>query len=161
MITVGGLRIVSIDTSIPQHVEGGLDPQQLEWLRGVLTAPAEHGTVLAMHHAPVPVEVTALQRLQSATRVFAAARDAAPHATLLIVGPLWHSGPPPADLLAERDTVRRAATIVKAPFVDPIKHHWLPAKRRDVLLPDHVHPTAAGQAVLAAKFEKLLRQTLR
>lgn len=63
VLEVGGLRLISVDTSIPQHVEGGLDPEQLEWLAGVLTAPAEHGTVLVMHHAPVPVEITALQRL--------------------------------------------------------------------------------------------------
>lgn len=63
VITVGGLRIVSIDTSIPEHVEGGLDDAQLEWLRGVLAEPAEDGTVLAMHHPPVPVEITGLQRL--------------------------------------------------------------------------------------------------
>ena len=63
VLEVRGLRIVSIDTSIPQHVEGGLDDDQLAWLRGVLAAPAEHGTVLALHHPPVPVEITGLQRL--------------------------------------------------------------------------------------------------
>ncbi len=63
VIEVGGLRLVAVDTSIPGRVEGGLDPEQLERLRDVLAQPAEHGTVLVMHHAPVPVEITALQRL--------------------------------------------------------------------------------------------------
>lgn len=63
VLEVRGLRLVSIDTSIPQHVEGGLDPEQLDRLRDVLAEPAEHGTVLVMHHPPVPVEVTGLQRL--------------------------------------------------------------------------------------------------
>ncbi len=63
VVTVGGLRIVTLDTSIPQHVEGGVDDAQLAWLRDVLAEPAQDGTVLAMHHPPVPVEVTGLQRL--------------------------------------------------------------------------------------------------
>jgi len=63
VIEVRGLRIVSLDTSIPGRVEGGVDPEQAEWLRGVLDEPAEHGTVLALHHPPVPVEVTAMARL--------------------------------------------------------------------------------------------------
>jgi 3',5'-cyclic AMP phosphodiesterase CpdA len=63
VVDVRGLRIVLLDTSIPRHVEGGLDEQQLAWLRDVLQEPAEHGTVLALHHPPVPVEVTGLQRL--------------------------------------------------------------------------------------------------
>jgi 3',5'-cyclic AMP phosphodiesterase CpdA len=60
---VRGLRVVVLDTSIPQHVEGGLDAARGEWLRAQLAEPAEHGTVLALHHPPVPVEVTGLQRL--------------------------------------------------------------------------------------------------
>jgi Icc protein len=63
VVDVAGLRIVLLDTSIPRRVEGGLDEQQLSWLREVLREPAEHGTVLALHHPPVPVEVTGLQRL--------------------------------------------------------------------------------------------------
>lgn len=60
---VRGLRLVTIDTSIPGRVEGGIDESQVEWLRGVLAEPAEFGTVLALHHPPVPVEVTAMARL--------------------------------------------------------------------------------------------------
>ena len=63
VLEVGGLRLVALDTSIPAHVEGGLDDAQLEWLRAALAEPAEHGTVLALHHPPVPVEVTAMARL--------------------------------------------------------------------------------------------------
>jgi 3',5'-cyclic AMP phosphodiesterase CpdA len=60
---VRGLRLVLLDTSIPGRVEGGLDDGQLDRLRAVLAEPAEHGTVVALHHPPVPVEVTGLQRL--------------------------------------------------------------------------------------------------
>ncbi|MFD1721816.1 metallophosphoesterase [Amnibacterium endophyticum] len=63
VLEVDGLRLVSIDSSIPGRVEGGFEPEQLAWLREVLAEPAEHGTVLAMHHPPLPVEVTAMARL--------------------------------------------------------------------------------------------------
>jgi Icc protein len=63
VLEVRGLRLVSLDTSIPGHVEGGVEAAQAEWLRAVLAEPAEHGTVLALHHPPVPVEVTAMARL--------------------------------------------------------------------------------------------------
>jgi 3',5'-cyclic AMP phosphodiesterase CpdA len=60
---VRGLRLVALDTSIPGRVEGGLEHAQLDWLRSVLAEPAEQGTVLALHHPPLPVEVTAMARL--------------------------------------------------------------------------------------------------
>lgn len=62
-VTVRGLRIVTLDTSVPGRVEGGLDDAQLDRLRQELGQPAEHGTVLVLHHPPVPVEITGLQRL--------------------------------------------------------------------------------------------------
>lgn len=63
VIEVRGLRLVTIDTSVPGRVEGGIDESQVDWLRSVLAEPAEFGTVLALHHPPVPVEVTAMARL--------------------------------------------------------------------------------------------------
>ncbi len=52
---VGGLRIVALDTSIPDYHHGELLPAQLDWLRDELSTPAAHGTILAMHHPPIPV----------------------------------------------------------------------------------------------------------
>jgi Icc protein len=51
---VGGLRIVSLDTSVPGWHHGELTDEQLTWLRDVLATPAEHGTILALHHPPIP-----------------------------------------------------------------------------------------------------------
>lgn len=51
---VRGLRIVSLDTSIPGYHHGALEPEQLEWLRVELAVPAPHGTLLALHHPPMP-----------------------------------------------------------------------------------------------------------
>ncbi|MGC4110942.1 MAG: metallophosphoesterase [Nocardioides sp.] len=51
---VAGLRIVSLDTSAPGWHHGEIDEAQLAWLRDVLATPAEHGTILALHHPPIP-----------------------------------------------------------------------------------------------------------
>jgi len=51
---VAGLRIVSLDTSVPGWHHGDLSDDQLAWLGDVLASPAEHGTILALHHPPIP-----------------------------------------------------------------------------------------------------------
>jgi 3',5'-cyclic AMP phosphodiesterase CpdA len=51
---VAGLRIVSLDTSVPGWHHGELTDQQLAWLGDVLATPARHGTILALHHPPIP-----------------------------------------------------------------------------------------------------------
>ncbi len=51
---VAGLRIVGLDTSVPGWHHGELSDEQLTWLRDVLATPAEHGTILALHHPPIP-----------------------------------------------------------------------------------------------------------
>lgn len=52
-----GLRVVALDTSIPGWHHGDLDAGQLAWLAEVLREPAPHGTLLAMHHPPLPSHV--------------------------------------------------------------------------------------------------------
>jgi Icc protein len=51
---VNGLRVITLDTSVPGHHHGEVSPEQLDWLAEVLSEPAPHGTILAMHHPPVP-----------------------------------------------------------------------------------------------------------
>ncbi|KEP75177.1 3',5'-cyclic-nucleotide phosphodiesterase [Microbacterium sp. SUBG005] len=49
-----GLRIVTLDTSVPGAHHGEVSSEQLQWLAEVLATPAPLGTILAMHHPPVP-----------------------------------------------------------------------------------------------------------
>lgn len=49
-----GLRLVTLDTSVPGAHHGELRDAQLTWLADVLATPAPLGTILAMHHPPVP-----------------------------------------------------------------------------------------------------------
>jgi 3',5'-cyclic AMP phosphodiesterase CpdA len=52
---VDGLRIVALDTSVPGYHHGDLTDEQLGWLSDLLADPAPHGTLLAMHHPPIPL----------------------------------------------------------------------------------------------------------
>jgi 3',5'-cyclic AMP phosphodiesterase CpdA len=52
-----GLRLVALDTSVPGWHHGDLDERQLAWLRDVLAEPAPLGTVLALHHPPLPSHI--------------------------------------------------------------------------------------------------------
>lgn len=49
-----GLRIVTLDSTVPGHHHGELTDEQLAWLAEVLASPAPLGTILAMHHPPLP-----------------------------------------------------------------------------------------------------------
>src|SRR5690606_21282035 len=68
---VGGLRIVSLDSTVPGYHHGDLRDSQLEWLRDVLAEPAPDGTILALHHPPLPspVEIMAILELQRMERL--------------------------------------------------------------------------------------------
>lgn len=52
-----GLRLIALDTSVPGWHHGDIDGAQLDWLRAQLEPPAPHGTLLAMHHPPLPSHV--------------------------------------------------------------------------------------------------------
>lgn len=51
---IEGLRIITLDTSVPGHHHGELSDIQLAWLSEQLATPAPYGTIIAMHHPPVP-----------------------------------------------------------------------------------------------------------
>ncbi|KRE22323.1 3',5'-cyclic-nucleotide phosphodiesterase [Agromyces sp. Soil535] len=51
---VNGLRVITLDSTVPGHHHGEVAPAQLDWLAEELSIAAPHGTILAMHHPPVP-----------------------------------------------------------------------------------------------------------
>ncbi len=52
-----GLRLIALDSSVPGWHHGDLDDAQLAWLRGILSTPAPRGTILALHHPPLPSHI--------------------------------------------------------------------------------------------------------
>jgi 3',5'-cyclic AMP phosphodiesterase CpdA len=51
---LGGLRVLVLDSSIPGFHHGEIGEDQLRWLADELETPADDGTLLVMHHPPVP-----------------------------------------------------------------------------------------------------------
>jgi len=54
IVRLGDLRIVVLDSTVPGRAHGAVRHEQLEWLRAELAEPAPAGTVLAIHHPPLP-----------------------------------------------------------------------------------------------------------
>ncbi len=51
--TVDGLRIITLDVTVPGWHHGDVTGEAVSWLAQVLAEPAPAGSVLAMHHAPI------------------------------------------------------------------------------------------------------------
>jgi Icc protein len=51
---IGGLRVITLDSTVPGHHHGEVTPEQLDWLAEELSVSAPHGSLLAMHHPPLP-----------------------------------------------------------------------------------------------------------
>jgi Icc protein len=52
-----GLRIIALDSTVPGQAHGELADRTLDYLRTELATPAPDGTVVALHHPPVPSPV--------------------------------------------------------------------------------------------------------
>ncbi|MFD6062788.1 phosphodiesterase [Rhodococcus wratislaviensis] len=64
VVDVNGLRIIVLDSTVPGHHHGLISDEQLAWLTGVLAEPAPHGTLLALHHPPVPGLLDAIESVE-------------------------------------------------------------------------------------------------
>ncbi|WP_219419823.1 metallophosphoesterase [Pseudonocardia nigra] len=69
-----GLRVAVLDTTVPGHHHGELTDAQLTRLAAALATPAPQGSVLVLHHPPLPSPVPSvdLLRLRGAERLAAA-----------------------------------------------------------------------------------------
>ena len=148
---VDGLRIVALDTSVPGHHHGDLTPEQLAWLADVLATPAEHGTLLAMHHPPLPLpmlraaELIELHDQQALAEVIAGARGdvrgiLAGHLHLstwstfagvpvsVASASCYTSDPAPVDRFVSGVDANQAFTMVHA-YDDRLVHTLVPLER--------------------------------
>lgn len=73
---VDGLRIIALDTSVPGYHHGEIVDEQWEWLAQQLASPAPRGTLLALHHPPIPtvVPLMGLIELDNQARLWEAIR---------------------------------------------------------------------------------------
>ncbi len=54
VVDLDGLRVITLDSTVPGFHHGEVSAEQRRWLRDELATPAPHRTILAMHHPPVP-----------------------------------------------------------------------------------------------------------
>jgi Icc protein len=59
----GGLRIVSLDSVVPGRDGGVLADETLAYLRSELATPAPDGTVVALHHPPIPSPIVPMAHI--------------------------------------------------------------------------------------------------
>lgn len=86
-----GLRLIALDSTVPGWHHGDLDPGQLEWLRGVLAEPAPLGTILALHHPPLPSHIPFFDILELQHQDELAAAIAGSDVRAILAGHLHYS----------------------------------------------------------------------
>ncbi len=74
-----------------------------------------------------------------------------PSAKLVVIGPTWIKGNPPANLLAVRDAIKDAAAAAGGTFVDPLTDGWFFGADARFIGSDGVHPTDEGNQYLSDK----------
>lgn len=61
VVMLGGLRIIVLDSTVPGEGYGEITAAQHAWLAKILSEPAPEGSILALHHPPVPcVQIAAM-----------------------------------------------------------------------------------------------------
>ena len=88
---LGGLRLVGLDSTVPGWHHGDLDAAQLDWLRDVLATPAPLGTILALHHPPLPSHIPFFDILELQHQDELAAAIAGSDVRAILAGHLHYS----------------------------------------------------------------------
>ncbi len=127
---LGGLRVIVLDSTVPGSAHGALADEQLDRLADELATPAPEGTVLAMHHPPLPspsrlataIELAARDRLAavvagSDVRVVLAGHTHVPSAGALAGVPVWVGGSTASTWYG---LARRGEASVAAPSVSRV-----------------------------------------
>ncbi|MFC9895363.1 metallophosphoesterase family protein [Nocardia sp. NPDC127579] len=86
VVEVEGLRIIALDSTAPGRHVGLLDDAQLVWLREQLRRPAPRGTLLVLHHPPLPSALAAAELLNLDQPVRLAAAVANTDVRLILCG---------------------------------------------------------------------------
>lgn len=87
------------------------------------------------------------------------ARDIAPAAKLLVIGPPWPTADVPGAVLRVRDILVGETWAAHGEFIDPLAQGWF-VGRPDLIGGDGVHPNDAGHAYLAEMIAPLISARL-
>jgi 3',5'-cyclic AMP phosphodiesterase CpdA len=161
-----GLRLIALDTSVPGFHHGELTPAQLEWLSTELSTPAPQGTIIALHHPPIPTPIELMGVIELDNQHALAEVVRGTDVRGILAGHLHYStfstfaGVPVSvcaascytiDLLGPKDTILRAvpgglsASLVHV-YPDQVVFSTVPLEEQGEL----AHHDAAGLAAIAA-----------
>ena len=101
-----------------------------------------------------PIDVVA----DAMYRTFRDARNVAPYAVLVVIGPVWPEPHPPHEVLVVRDTLAREAAEADAVWVDPIAERWLTTP--GMMGVDGIHPNNDGHKELASRIGPIIKASL-
>ncbi|HYN71427.1 MAG TPA: metallophosphoesterase [Nakamurella sp.] len=118
---VRGLRIIVLDSTIPGHGHGRLLPEHLDALRAELRTPAEAGTAVVLHHAPLPPPSPLLSyfALESHSRRELAAAVAGTDVRLILAG---HHHLPQSGTLGAVPVAVAGSTAIRTDPLGPAGH---------------------------------------
>ncbi|REE73017.1 lysophospholipase L1-like esterase [Rhodococcus wratislaviensis] len=93
----------------------------------------------------------------AAARVYADLKAKAPNVPIFVVGPIWDNKQPPPAMLSVNASIRQAAQNAGLLFIDALAENWL-GDPTLIQKDDRVHPTDAGQQVLADHIDRAIPQ---
>ncbi|MEU8894493.1 metallophosphoesterase [Nocardia sp. NPDC048505] len=86
VLEVAGLRIIALDSTTPGRHDGKLEAGQLAWLGRRLRRPAPRGTLLVLHHPPLPSGLPVMEQLNLEQSVRLAAVIAGTDVRMVLCG---------------------------------------------------------------------------
>ncbi|WP_104191605.1 phosphodiesterase [Cryobacterium sp. Y82] len=86
-----GLRIIALDSSVPGYHHGEVTDEQLSWLAELLTHPGRRGSILALHHPPIPTPLPLMSVLELQNQPRLAAVLAGSDVRAILAGHLHYS----------------------------------------------------------------------
>ena len=86
--------------------------------------------------------------------------ELAPHAKIVVVGPVWVDANVPDFIAANNEAMARAASEEDVVYIDALDEGWFAGPEAGLIGADGIHPTDAGHSYLAAKIFPLLEGVL-
>ncbi|WP_375387201.1 hypothetical protein [uncultured Amnibacterium sp.] len=103
-------------------------------------------------------DVATLSVARAATQAYAAAKQQAPDAEIVVIGPAISGGVGTATLTSLRATLKSSAAIAKATWIDPMREGWLPASAQQA--DSATDLTAADERTLATKVQAVVQKAI-
>jgi Icc protein len=150
-----GLRVIALDSTVPGHHHGEIGPEQLNWLADVLSEPAPLGTILALHHPPLPSPLLTAATVELHNQHELAAVLAGTDVRSIIAGHLHHSA---SGMFAGIPVSVASATCYTQDLTTPVGGSQ-PVNAAQTYNLIHVYPTTIVHSVVPVTGAEALETT--